>query len=130
VSSAGWGAGWSTGSGSQWAADGGAAAIVLTRVKGGYRDLLRGYRVLINGVERGVVRRGQQLRIELPSGLYRLQLKIDWCTSQEERIYLRPAELGYFSCAPGGDPLAVLAAISFGKDQYVSLWRTEGPPQP
>ena len=120
------GAGWGSAS-----ADGGdAGAIVLTRVKGGYRDMLRGYKLLVDGAERGVVKRGQQVRVELAPGMHTLQLKIDWCTSQEERVFLRPGELGYFSCAPGGHPLAALADVSVGKDQYVSLWRTEGPPRP
>ena len=44
-------------------------------------DLLRAYKVLLNGKEVGRVRNGKEIELEVPSGNHHLQLKIDWCFS-------------------------------------------------
>jgi hypothetical protein len=102
-------------------------AIQLSRVQGGYRDLLRRYAVLIDGVQAGKIGRGQTLRFDVSPGVHKLQLKIDWCSSTP---LTAEAELGksvYFACSPGGDASEALAATTVNKSDYIALWQTPEP---
>ncbi|MET7988425.1 MULTISPECIES: hypothetical protein [unclassified Streptomyces] len=105
----------------------GHGTIVLSRVRGSYRDALRGYAVLIDDAQVGSIRRGQTLRFELPPGTHQLQLKIDWCTSRPLTVLSEEGRTVYFACSPGGDASEALNAVSAGSGAYITLRQTPEP---
>lgn len=102
-------------------------AIVLSRVQGGYRDLLRRYVVLIDGVQAGRIARGQTLRFDVPADVHHLQLKIDRLSSARLTALVEPGKRVTFVCSPGGDASAGLNAITASDGGYIALWQTPGP---
>lgn len=101
--------------------------LLLARARGGYRDALRRYAVLVDGVQVGRVARGETVRFELPAGVHRLQLKIDWCTSPARVAVVEAGRTVCFACAPGGDATEGLAAVGAGSGDYITLERTPEP---
>ena len=55
--------------------------VVVRRVPGGYRDLLGGYRLEVDGVEAGRIRRGEQLELPVLAGRHGVRAAIDWTGS-------------------------------------------------
>ena len=47
----------------------------------GYADLLRAYRVILDGVEIGRVMKGESLSCDAKPGRHVISAKIDWCSS-------------------------------------------------
>ncbi|MET7479480.1 hypothetical protein ABZT17_34670 [Streptomyces sp. NPDC005648] len=90
-------------------------------MRGGGRDALRGYAVLIDGAQAGSIRRGQTLRFDVPAGTHQLQLKIDWCTSRALSTLVEEGGTVRFICAPGGDASEGLAAVGDGGGSYITL---------
>lgn len=95
--------------------------IVLSRVRGGYRDVLRRYRVVLDGSDVGLIGRGERLRFEVPAGRHQLQLKIDWCASPLITTEVLQGQEVCFSCAPGGGPAEALQAATEDSQQYIEL---------
>ncbi|MER5601099.1 hypothetical protein [Streptomyces sp. NPDC002265] len=101
--------------------------VVLSRVQASSRDALRRYAVLLDNAQVGSIGRGQTLRLEVPSGAHRLQLKIDWCSSRPLTALVEPGQTVYFLCAPGGDATQGLADASTNRDHYITLQQTPEP---
>ncbi|MFI6402058.1 hypothetical protein [Streptomyces sp. NPDC050548] len=98
--------------------------LVLSRERGGCRDMLRGYDVLIDDTRVGSIRRGKTVRFEVPPGEHRLQLKIAWCSSRPRTVLVEEGGTVNFMCAPGGDASEGIAAITVDKDDYITLQQT------
>jgi hypothetical protein len=103
-------------------------AIVVARVRGGSRDLLRKYRVLVDGVEVGRLRQGETFSHDAAEGEHTVQLKIDWGSSPAFRFMLNAAESAYFVCAPGTQ--APLDAMTTSRGQYIDLRPAPVPVEP
>jgi len=101
--------------------------IQLSRVQGGYRDMLRRYTVLVDDAPAGRIGRGQTLRLDVPPGAHRLQLKISWCTSPSLTAEVESGKSVYFTCSPGGDASDALAAVTVNAGSYIALWQTPDP---
>ncbi|MER6291155.1 hypothetical protein [Streptomyces sviceus] len=101
--------------------------IVLSRLRGSYRDALRRYAVLLDDAQVGSIGRGQTLRFEVPSGAHQLQLKIDWCSSQPLTALVEPGKTVCFICSPGGDASEGLTAVSANRGDYITLQQTPEP---
>jgi len=63
----------------------GNATIVLSRRRGGYRDILRSYLVTIDGKELAKIKRGQTVELPVTAGSHEVFVKIDWCRSPSRR---------------------------------------------
>ena len=55
--------------------------IQLRRVEGRYHDMLRSYKVLIDGRTFGTIQRGETQSYAVADGVHKVQLRIDWCGS-------------------------------------------------
>ncbi|MFC5906802.1 hypothetical protein [Streptacidiphilus monticola] len=97
--------------------------ITLTRARGGYRDALRRYRVLLDGAQVGLISRGRSLCFQVPPGDHQLQLRIDWCASPSVTAEVGPGQAVHYSCAPGGDPAQGLDGSVLGLASYIELRR-------
>ena len=67
-----------------------------------WRDRIRTYGVLIDGVERGRVRNGETVSIDVEPGLHRVRIKIDWTGSNELSGPVAAGERLRFECGPTG----------------------------
>ncbi|MFC1442704.1 hypothetical protein ABUW04_31070 [Streptacidiphilus sp. N1-10] len=110
------------------ASPGARGSIVLSRDRGGYRDVLRRYAVLVDGVQVGLIGRGQTLRLAVAAGEHRLQLKIDWCSSVPLTAVVEAGEDVCFVCAPGGGAAEAVGAVTAGMDAYITLRQAKDVP--
>lgn len=101
--------------------------LVVSRAPDGGRDQFRRYKVFIDDTQVGLIGRGQTLRLDLPVGPHRLQLRIAWCSSPTLTAMVEPGETTYFRCAPGGEPAEALSAVTVGAADYIALQQTDGP---
>ena len=58
----------------------GSLMVGITRVSE-FRDRLRAYKIVLDGVVTSEIRTGQEINFEVSPGKHRLFLKIDWCGS-------------------------------------------------
>ena len=93
----------------------GTAVVILSRAKGGRRDLLRGYKVLLDDDQVGTIKRGQRLELPVAAGAHVLRLTIDWCTSRPLNLDLSAGDSVEVTCAPAGP--------DFSDDNYIELKR-------
>jgi hypothetical protein len=100
--------------------------VVLVRTKAGYRDSRRRYKVFLDGVEVGRIKRGETLRFPVGEGEHRLQLKIDWCASRPCVFAVGQGGTAAFGCGPGGPP-GGFDAITVGAADYIALQPVEDP---
>jgi hypothetical protein len=101
------------------------SAIRLRRRPGAWRDVLRGYRVLIDGENVGLIRLGQVREFSVTPGMHSIRLKIDWCSSPELSVNIRAGDTIGFVCAPGGSPLRLWdLVVNTGK--YIHLAQDAG----
>ncbi|TDT95976.1 hypothetical protein EDD99_7818 [Streptomyces sp. 846.5] len=101
---------------------------MLSRAKGGYRDVFRRYRVIIDDTQVGLIGRGQTLRFDVPAGAHQLQLKIDWCSSAPLTAVVEAGEAVCFVCAPGDEMSEALNSVTAAKNDYIILQPTTEPP--
>jgi hypothetical protein len=105
------------------------AAIHIDRQGGGYTDRARAYKVLVDGEERGTVKHGEGVEIEVEPGSHQVQMKIDWAGSPILETDLAEGERAEFTCAPNASPLTAIFYAFFRRSNYIRLERSE-PPAP
>jgi hypothetical protein len=93
----------------------GSAVLILSRAKGGRRDLFRAYKVLVDDDEVGTIKRGQRLELPVAAGRHVLRLTIDWCSSRPLQLELSAGESVEVTCAPAGP--------EFSDENYIELKR-------
>jgi hypothetical protein len=71
-------------------------ATIKIQRKNEYINLLREYRLLIDGQKIGTIANGQLKEFELPSGQHTIIAKIDWCSSKEITFDLNDNDLKIF----------------------------------
>lgn len=100
--------------------------LKLTRSATGFRDRARSYRILIDSVEIGKIKRGETLGFPLPEGRHTLQLKVDWCTSRAWPFVVANGQTAAFGCSPG-EGLASVEKITVGASRYIALRAIDDP---
>jgi len=100
------------------------ARVKISRSAHGYRDSLRRYKVLIDGVEVGRVKRGETVETIVGPGHHTLSIVIDWITS-ELTFDVGERDAVHFLCSPGGSCRNAPRDLKSGA-QWVSI--TEAAP--
>ena len=100
------------------------AVIHVDRQAGGYTDRARAYKVLVDGEERGTVKHGVGVEIEVAPGNHEVQMKVDWATSPPLEVTLAEGERAEFECAPNANPLTAMFYAVFSRSNYIRLERT------
>ena len=86
-----------------------------------YADMLRSYRIMLNGETVGSIARDSVLEIVAPAGKATIEARIDWGRSQPLTIDARPDETIEIEVSnPWGSALAIWA-ITFGRNSYLAL---------
>ena len=104
------------------------ATIHVERQAGGYTDRARAYKVLVDGAERGAVKHGAGLDVQVEPGPHTLQMKVDWATSPELEVTLADGERAEFHCAPNANPLTAIFYATFRRSNYIRLEPTSPAP--
>jgi hypothetical protein len=94
--------------------------IVVRRSPGAYRDLLRRYKVEVDGVVRGSVGRGGQLEIDVPAGSHDVRAKIDWTGSPALPVEVIPGQTVTLRVEPNGNLLKAILQV-WGGGTYLRL---------
>lgn len=104
--------------------------IALRRSRSFKRDILRGYKVLINGQDMGRIRRGQSHEYRVLPGTHIIQLKIDWCHSPAIEVTAQAGTRVGLVCEPGGSPVRGMKAATTNTGNYISLALDKEPTNP
>lgn len=96
------------------------AQLVVIR-QGGYADFMRAYRILVDDIEMGRIKRNSRLELTIPAGQHVIGAKIDWTCAAPIVI----------DAAPGGTVTAQVSnthgamksdyAVTVGRDTYLTL---------
>lgn len=97
----------------------GRSTIALTRARGGWRDRLRRYQVIIDGNHVASIRHGERLDLMVTPGQHTVSLRISWASSAALDVGVAPGEAVTLECAPGSAP-----PFGPGVGAYIELRRT------
>ena len=95
------------------------AILTLTRPRQ-FADMLRGYRIIVDGREEAVIRPGQTVEIELKPGIHIVRAAIDWAGSQSIEIELRPDVDHHLEVGSNIANWRLLFAAL-----YITIWRND-----
>lgn len=76
-------------------------------------DLFRFYEVIFDGENVGIIFAGQNISVLVEPGYHSLQMKIDWCSSEEINFNVAPGEEITFKCESGLSILQVLLILYY-----------------
>ena len=88
---------------------------ITVRRKGGFADLTRAYKILVDGVAVGAVNHDDKVSLPVLPGVRSVQLKIDWCTSPALEVNVAAGETALLDC---GNSVTVFTTIL-----YITIWR-------
>jgi hypothetical protein len=94
--------------------------VIVHRPRGGWRDFLRAYRVQLDGVDRGKVRRGETLTLAVEPGQHWLRARIDWTGSPDVSLAVVEGSVHECLVEPGGSAFTALSQV-FGRADYLRL---------
>ena len=91
-------------------------------------DVLRSYKVTLDGVDTTTLRNGETVTLQLTPGRHRLELNIDWCGSEEIQFDAEPGECVAFNCGSalnGWRFFLGLYYVCFRRRKYLFIDRSE-----
>ena len=101
--------------------------ITIHRRGGPRFDLLRGYRILIDGEAVGKLRLGGSLTVEHPPGLAKIEARIDWCSAAPLTVLIEAAETTVVEVMNSrGFTGALVANDVLEPDRYLKLTLVSG----
>ena len=96
--------------------------MIEIRRGGGWVDALRSWKVIIDGTERGRVRRNSVQTFEVDVGPHRVEMKIAWCGSNQVIIDLAEGHQVVLACQPAmRSGLHAVASSFLAPDQRIRL---------
>jgi hypothetical protein len=117
-----------------------ASQITLKRLRRPLGDVLRTYKVVIDGNTVGDIRRGETKTFDVPPGRHEIHLEIDWAKSRNLELNLSSGDVASLTCSarPPNAGLTVLASKNYIKLDIVdgswlavdNTFRPEPPPTP
>ena len=84
-------------------------------------DVLRSYRILVNGREAGKIGNNGTLEIRVPAGPVTIEARLDWVRSQPLKIDAVPGQTIEIEVRNHWGASRALWAISFGRNSYLVL---------
>lgn len=96
--------------------------LQLSRTNDGGNDSARAYKIFIDGIEVGDIRKGETKCFDLNEGFHSLQLKIDWCSSKAESFVVEKGKTIYAECSPCKKGVfGTLFSTFVTTDDYINL---------
>jgi hypothetical protein len=84
-------------------------------------DVLRSYRILVNGREAGKIGNNSTLEVKIPAGPVTIEARLDWVRSQPLTIDAVPGQALEIEVRNHWGASRALWAISFGRNSYLVL---------
>jgi hypothetical protein len=103
------------------------STIQVTRRTTQWVDILRSYRVYIDGQNVGTVRDGATAEFFVEPGLHEVFLRMDWAGSPLVRVQCAPGGVARLTCRGHVNPFGAIYAGFFAWDQYIRLFATSEP---
>ncbi len=97
------------------------ARIHVERAPGGMVGRMRAYRIMIDGVLVGEVKRGGSRTIDADWGYHEFHLAMDWTTSPSLQLELAPGGEVRVRCWSRGSPLSALYWLTFGRLRAIGI---------
>jgi hypothetical protein len=114
--------------------------ITLKRLRRPIGDVLRTYKVVIDGDTVGDIRRGETKTFDVPPGQHEIHLEIDWAKSRNLELNLSSGDVASLTCSarPPNSGFAALATKNYIKLEIVDgswlaiddTFTPEPPPAP
>ncbi|HNY31027.1 MAG TPA: hypothetical protein PKO15_09070 [Fibrobacteria bacterium] len=96
------------------------ATLIIER-KADARDIARAYKVRVNGIEIAKIRSGEVLSFDVPAGLTKVQMGIDWCGSPLLDVDVKEDRPKVLVCRPNVNLLLALLYVTIWRNRYISL---------
>ncbi|GAB5448508.1 hypothetical protein [Gymnodinialimonas sp.] len=96
------------------------AQLIVTRA-GGYADYLRAYRILVDDIEMGRIKRNSELHLTIPIGQHVIGARIDWTRAQPIVIEARADETVRVEVFNTHGAMRSDYAITAGRNSYLTL---------
>jgi hypothetical protein len=97
----------------------GLSSIAFYRPPAVWRDLLRAYRLVVDGYAVGEVRPGQVLRVQVSPGRHEVQARIDWTGSRRWVVHVIDGGEARFKVEPAGNFLMLWQVL--GTESYLRM---------
>lgn len=94
--------------------------LVITRPAGQYRDAIRAYLIEVDGEERGALKPGDSLVVDVPAGARKVQANIDWTGSPPLTVDVQAGASITVVVEPGGSAFTALFQL-FKPRSYLKL---------
>lgn len=85
-----------------------------------YADSLRKYKVVLDGKEIDTISRGKEKEFQITPGKHKIQLKVDWCQSNEIEFKIKKNEILNFVCGSNLKGLKLFLSLL-----YITFWRNK-----
>jgi hypothetical protein len=97
------------------------ARLRVFRESAAWTDRMRAYRLVVDGHERGMVKEGETLEIDLWPGEHQVWMKIDWVRSRKLKV--NGGEEVELRCRGNSNPLLALLYVTIWRHDYIALDR-------
>lgn len=94
------------------------AKLIVARPRQ-YVDMLRRYKILVDGERAATIRRGETVELELPPGRHEITARIDWGRSNPVAIQAGEGESHCLEVGSNANGRLLLAIL------YVTIWRDQ-----
>ena len=100
---------------------GSTAQIALKRLRRPIGDVLRTYKVVIDGITVADIRRGETKTLDVPPGQHEIHLEIDWAASRRLTLNLSEGDVASLTCSarPPNSGWTALASKNYIKLEIV-----------
>ncbi|HEU5381738.1 MAG TPA: hypothetical protein VFV38_40475 [Ktedonobacteraceae bacterium] len=99
-------------------------AIIHIVRKPALSDLLRSYKIFIDGKQVGSIRHGKHCSFDVAPGHHEVFLTIDWASSQRLSLTLAPGKQINLVCQ-AKNPLLAVYNVTAGSKDYIKLYQEE-----
>lgn len=96
------------------------ATLIFTR-KGQWADMTRAYRLFVNDVEVGEIKRKSTVPVEVQAGWLKIEARIDWCGATPLTLTLKAGETAQIEVSNTYGAIKAASAISTHADTYLTL---------
>lgn len=96
---------------------------MIERKRSGWRDRARRYRIEVDGLPRGTLKRGETVEIEVEPGYHEVALTVDWASSPTIGFDLEDGDSAHLLAGPGGSAWRGLKEVVDAPSTYISLER-------
>ncbi|WP_155370224.1 hypothetical protein [Catellatospora vulcania] len=88
------------------------STVAFYRPRGGWRDRMRAYCLVVDGSVIGEIRRGQVVRVPVHPGRHQVRATIDWTGSPQVTVDVPAGSEARFRVEPAGNALMVWQVLS------------------